>query len=461
MELTKSKNHNPNYLARIIYLDDSNFSKHPNADKLKLVHYNGNIISTSIDDNPGYYLYFPVECVISSEFLSFHNLYRNSKLNTNSDKKGFFEDSGRVKCIKLRGIASEGLIMPFRVLFDFIYKDQTLDETIINNTANKYLNVSFDTVNNIKLVWKYVIKYDQDKTGNKTIKSKIIDTIVDKQFRFHITTPKLQDDINVITPNDLIQLTIKEHGTSVIFCKLMTYKKLNLFEKLLDKINISINKTEYKTFCSSRKVIKDPILNPKIGQNYYDCDIWNLALEVIKNYLISGMSIYAEIVGYLPSGKLIQAKYDYGCIYDPQKYQYNKMTAIEMYNAKLFDIKIYRITETNVDGIVHEYSSRQVYDWCNKMGLHHMYELYYGYAKDLFNIDVDDYWNENFVEKLRETYLEKDSILCNNKVPEEGIVIRREVSDIDVYKFKSNRFLQNESQELDKGTIDIESIQEQ
>lgn len=135
------------------------------------------------------------------------------------------------------------------------------------------------------------------------------------------------------------------------------------------------------------------------------------------------------------------------------------MTAAQMYSAKLFDIIVYRITTTNVDGKVYEYSAKQVRDWCLSNGLHPVVELYYGFAKDLFELDTQHYWNENFIDKLREKYLEGDSVLCKNKVPEEGIVLRREESNIDVYKLKSNRFLQKETQELDKGVIDIESAQ--
>ena len=130
-----------------------------------------------------------------------------------------------------------------------------------------------------------------------------------------------------------------------------------------------------------------------------------------------------------------------------------------MYSAKLFDIIVYRITMTNVDGKVHEYSAKQVKDWCLANGLHPVNELYYGLAKDLFNLDLEQHQNENFIDKLRETYLEGDLVLCNNRVLEEGIVLRREVSNIDVYKLKSNRFLQKETQELDKGVIDIKSAQ--
>lgn len=425
MKLTISKDANINYLAKIIKLDDSNFSPHPNADKLKLVHLYGNTISTSIDAEPGIYVYFPVECVIAAEFLRFHNLYRESTLNTNPEEKGFFEESGRVKCVKLRGIASEGFIMPYSALYRFAIDPNTnpVNLLTIYEDAQKLIDTSFDTVENTKLVWKYVVKVKTSgvNLNSKSKKATMSDKIIDQQFRFHIDTPKLQDNIYKLSPKDLIQISIKQHGTSAIFCNLLTKRKLNWKERIACKLGISVVDQEYTTFCSSRKVIKDPLLNPSLTQGYYDCDIWNLGLEVIKNYLIKGMTVYAEIVGYMPTGSAIQGTWDYGCIYDPKVYNYKEMSAAQMYQAKLFDIIIYRITFTNVDGKVYEYSAKQVHDWCIENNLHPVYELYYGYAKDLFDIDTQTHWNENFIDKLKENYLEKDSILCNNKVPEEGM----------------------------------------
>ena len=88
-----------------------------------------------------------------------------------------------------------------------------------------------------------------------------------------------------------------------------------------------------------------------------------------------------------------------------------------------------------------------------------MPELYYGYAKDLFNIDNNlplTEWQEQFYTKLREYYLEKDDPLCKNKVPDEGIVLRVEQLDLEVYKLKSDKFFARETKELDKGIINIE-----
>lgn len=136
-------------------------------------------------------------------------------------------------------------------------------------------------------------------------------------------------------------------------------------------------------------------------------------------------------------------------------------TAKEMLEAKLFKIVVYRITSTNVSGKVFEWSTQQIKNWCNKRQIGTVTELYYGPAKKLFpRLTVKTHWHENFLKHLREQYLENDSVLCLNKVPEEGIVLRREVNNISVFKLKANAFLQKETASLDKGIVDIESAQE-
>ena len=156
------------------------------------------------------------------------------------------------------------------------------------------------------------------------------------------------------------------------------------------------------------------------------------------------MTIFAEIVGYLPNGSYIQKNYDYNC-------QDNE-----------FEIRIYRITNTNVDGKVFEYSARQVKYWCIARGLKSVIEIYYGYAGDLFNKLKGKHkksafsFERDFLELLQIEYLEKDSIYCQNTVPEEGIVLRVETNDIEVYKLKSDRFYEYETKELDSGVENIE-----
>jgi hypothetical protein len=66
----------------------------------------------------------------------------------------------------------------------------------------------------------------------------------------------------------------------------------------------------------------------------------------------------------MPNGQMIQKDYDYKCVYNPKSFDYQKMTPKQMYHARLFDIVVYRITYTNVDGKVFEFSTQQVKEFC-------------------------------------------------------------------------------------------------
>jgi hypothetical protein len=65
---------------------------------------------------------------------------------------------------------------------------------------------------------------------------------------------------------------------------------------------------------------------------------------------------------------------------------------------------------------------------------------------------------EVFIETLKKKFVnDSNSIFCNNPVPEEGICVRRDGLNIDIFKLKSFRFLEYETKNLDKGEIDIET----
>ena len=60
---------------------------------------------------------------------------------------------------------------------------------------------------------------------------------------------------------------------------------------------------------------------------------------------------------------------------------------------------------------------------------------------------------------MKETYLEKLDPICNNRVPDEGVCIRREGLEIDTYKLKSFAFLQLASDLFDQDYVDLEDTQ--
>lgn len=66
--------------------------------------YNCLVGKDSNQDVP--YVFFPAECELNKWFLYYNNLYRNSSLNFDDTKKGFFEDNGRVRAVKFKGVVS-------------------------------------------------------------------------------------------------------------------------------------------------------------------------------------------------------------------------------------------------------------------------------------------------------------------------------------------------------------------
>lgn len=228
------------------------------------------------------------------------------------------------------------------------------------------------------------------------------------------------------------------------------YEKV--FEFLTRK---EIDDTRYDYLWSSRSVVKNPYYNETTGGGFYGVDVWKYADDVVRPHLQKGMTAYYEIVGYLPNGGAIQKlggkAFDYG--FEPPKGEYKY--------GENFGIQIYRLTYTNPDRRVYEFSARQVQQWCVKEGLKPVEEYYYGYAKDLYpELSLTEHWNENFIQKLasdKNFFMECESPTCNNKVPHEGVVIKIENSLSEAYKLKCIKFLEGESKSLDKGEVDIET----
>ena len=449
MKLDQSSKFNRNYSAKIVEVTE--FVKHPNpkCERLKMAIVDGFHIAVSIDTQPGKYIYFPVECCINNSYLAANNLFRKGIMNSNPDIKGFFETNCRVRAIKLQGVPSEGFLMPIDSLTDwmlFIKKD---------TSPGVEVGTEFDTVEDEWLCKKYIV-VSKVQTPSSRITKKVkkkLNKVDNTQFRFHYDTVIIKRCPWVIQPDSLISLTYKMHGTSGISSRVLCYKPYSMWQKIKMKLGINVPRERYYDYLwSSRTVIKDPYYNPNVSQGYYNVDVWKLAHDVVSPKLLKGMSAYYEICRFLPNGNYIQKDFDYGCI--PPKSEGDYKEGVN------FKIYIYRLTYTNEDGNVFEFSARQVQQWCNENGLHPVIEAYYGYAKDLYSdLDIGNHWNENFIDRLandKNFYMELDSPHCTNKVPHEGLIIKIENFKSEAFKLKCNRFLNKETELLDKGYSDIE-----
>ena len=440
---SKSKEYNENYLATIVKLQ--NLRKHSNADRLQcLAIYGNNVITGLSAKENDLYVYFPLECAISADFLKYTNSFRDNSLNQDSLQKGMFEANCRVKAVRLRGEKSEGYVVPVseieKFCKDFLSKEIKISE--------KDVGTDFDEICNHVLCKKYIpANQRQASIGNKKTKGnvkKYQTRLIENQFHFHPSTEQLKRNVDKINPNDFIVITEKYHGTSFVVSNVLVKKKLSLIDKIGKFFGMSVIDTEYGMLYSSRSVLKNIAMDDgKQNNHFYDSDVWKIVADKVFPNLKKGYSAYGEIVGYTPSGRFIQSNYDYGC------------------PPGSLDYIVYRMTYTNVDGDVFELSPSQMNEYCFQFGIKSPIVHYSGKAKDLYpDLNVEEHWHENFLNCLIKNYLEKDCIFCKSKpkIPAEGVILRVDKPNVwEVYKLKSFRFLMQETAELDKNQVDIET----
>lgn len=427
---------NPNYCAVVVEI--TNTVDLPNCDNVKGAIIYGNHVIVGKDTPHGLKgIYFPAETQLSEEFLSHNNLYRDSERNKDTTKAGYFETNRRIRTMKFRGHKSEGFFCPIEYL-SYILTKKELDELAVGDT--------FDHICNKQICKKYAIDIpvqNGPKVPRRTKKLAKFDRLVPGQFNLHIDTLNARLNIRKLSPEDTISISRKLHGTSWIVGKVNTRKKLPWYLNLLKKF-LPINENEYSALYSSRNIIKNKYVNPDAAGGYYNYDLWKDISSRVENVIPKGITLYGEAVGQLPSGKWIQPGYDYGT------------------RPKEFELYVYRITFTNIDGKVFEFSWPQIQEFCNTVGLKMVPTLYYGKAKDYApQIPTETHWHENFLGKLEKDFmLDRDCPLCSTGVPEEGVVIRPEkLYSCEPLKLKNFRFLGKETELLDKGFLDMESEQ--
>ena len=448
MKLIKSAKANINYLAKVVDITD--FLQHPNAERMKIAQVGGYKVCVGIDEPAGRYVYFPVNSEINPNLLSYCNLYRHTEKNANTEKAGFFNDNGRVTAIKLRGFPSEGFLLPYEQLKNFIADTLNLKLSDVENNTD--FDIATEKDKDFWICKKYIVArhltQGQSGSGKRQKRVALFNKVLDTQFRFHYDTVRIQNDKWAINPYDLISITEKIHGTSGISAYVLCKKKPTLINKIKNWFGDSGK--EYDYLYASRSVVKNATETTNPG-GYYGCDIWAEADKIIRPHLQKGMTIYYEIVGFLPTGAYIQKNYDYGCV-PPELGE-------AFMHEKHFKVRVYRITMTNVDGYVHEFSAHEVQIWCKNNGLIPVTEYFYGLAKDLYNIPVDDNWTDVFWDTMandKKLYMECNSPSCSNNVPHEGLVIKKEDMISRAWKLKCFAFLNGEQKELDAGIENIE-----
>ena len=418
-----------NYLAKVVRLDHNR--KHSNADRLLCwnVEYK-NVITDLSYNNGEVVIYFPELSQINSELLSYLNLYNDKTLNQDPNVSGYFSHKGIVKTQSFRGEKSEGFVLKFDVLKQWL---DTKDIGLF--AANTYVSQEFDYVGEIQICNKYEPPVRNSGTQpNLGKKQKVSDILIPDQFRFHVETSHLEKNLHKVIDKEVI-ITWKLHGSSCILSRVKGKRQLKWYEKILLKLGVKIITEEYVDIYSSGKP-KSGLPKGIVGQylntntSFYATNIWEKTYRNFEHTLEPGITLYGEIVG-----QGVQGNYDYS----------------KLCNMGTIGFLVYRITRTNDVGIVDEFTWDQLVEYCDKHNLNFVPLVYRGTLDRLSVLESD-----TPIDSLRRMFLEKPSIWCTNNVPEEGIVVRTDVP-FQAYKLVSFAYKQKESADIENGIINEES----
>ena len=373
-----------------------NLRPHPNADRLQMGECFGNtvIVSLEYEDNQ-LGVYFPSDGQLSTEFAEANNLLRK-KDDAGNNIGGYMDpDKRNVTAIKLRGEKSDGLFLPLTSLETF------------GDIAELHEGDRIDNFNGHEICCKYVprknVRQGHVSDGNRTRKKKVP---VAPLFTEHADTEQLAYNLGAFKPGDEIEITLKMHGTSQRTAHLPVLVGYN--DSPWCELRNAWNKMWHDIF-----KVKTPFEEDHDGEPIYDWGyVSGTRRTVLENFeggyygsnefreahskffegkLWKGEEVYYEVVGFTHTGSPIMASCDnkklndkefvkqygketvfsYGCYADPRVYMdgepFNMSNCINP--PKQSDIYVYRMTMTNEDGDVVEYTPNFMRYRCEQMGV--------------------------------------------------------------------------------------------
>lgn len=341
--------------------------KHPNADRLQIAIIFGASVIVDLKTKVGDLgVYFPIDLQLSEEYCRENDLVRRKDENGNA-AGGYLDPNKRnIRAMRFRGSPSEGLFMPLETLK---YTGQTKFE----------VGEKIFIINGHEICRKYIprnsYKSSTPKAGNKTRKKRVP---LAPLFAEHADTEQLVYNLDSFYKGDLIEITLKMHGTSGRTGYLPKLKKMkrSLLDIILRREGTPIYDWGYVT--GTRRVV----LNDFDGGFYGDNSFREKHAKFFEGKLNKGETVYYEIVGFLDSGapimpsvanskisdKAFSKKYgptttfSYGCA---SKAFYDQANDKEIPQS---DCYVYRMTMTNEDGDVVEYTPDYMRYRCEQMG---------------------------------------------------------------------------------------------
>ena len=348
-----------------------------NADRLNLCEVFGNttVVDKSVNEED-LYLYLPTDGQISVEFGEANNLFRK-KDDAGNNIGGFVDPVKRnISAIRLRGNKSDGLVLPLSSLSSF-GDISGLKEGDIVTVFNGHV-----------IAEKYIPRRPDSSrarsAGNKTRKKKVPTAPL---FAEHADTEQLAYNLGAFKAGDEIEITLKMHGTSQRTGYLPVLKgyKRTFLDWLFRREGKPVYDWGYVS--GTRRVVLDNYDGGFYGSNEFR----EQHSKIFVGKLNKGETVYYEVVGFTTSGQPIMSSANNAKLQDKEFIkQYGKETVfsygcspeasttwlpdgegdlILIGRTKQSDIYVYRMTMTNEDGDVVEYTPDFMRYRCEQMGV--------------------------------------------------------------------------------------------
>ena len=374
------------YIVKIEHL-----RKHNNADRLQIATIFGNDVIVGLDTRIGDIgIYFPTDLQLSEEYCRENDLVRRKDENGNPAGGYLDPEKRNIRAMKLRGEKSDGLFMPLSSL-------NYIDSVSIN------IGDKIDVLEGHEICRKYIPRTNQartnNRTGNHTRKKKVN---IAPLFAEHADTEQLVYNLSDFKVNDGVEITLKMHGTSQrtgylpilkgyndsFACRVgNTFRRVLAYLREEEEYEIKHDGTpvyDWGYISGTRRVVLD---GWEDGGFYGTNAFRKQHADKFEGKLHKGETVYYEVVGFTDTGTPIMAEAQNSRVQDKEfTKQYGKTTVFSYGCSKdgnpQSDFYVYRMTMTNEDGDVVEYSPDFMRYRCEQMGVKCVPVMWKGYIDD-------------------------------------------------------------------------------
>jgi hypothetical protein len=404
---------------------------HSNADRLQIATFFGNDTCVGLDVKVGDKgIYFPTDLQLSTAYCEANNLVRK-KDDAGNEIGGFLDPVKRnVKTIRLRGEPSDGIYCPIESL---AFTGIDLNDLTVGMTI--------DTVNGVEICQKYIPRTKSSggvKQGNKTRKKKVP---VAPLFAEHADTEQLAYNLHAFRPGDHVEITLKMHGTSgrTGYLPVLKGYKRSLLDRILRREGTPIYDWGYVS--GTRRVVLESYEGGFYGNNSFR----EKHSKTFEGKLLKGETVYYEIVGFTDAGAPIMGdgdnrkihdkdflkqygdttRFSYGCAPDggdqPDIHDEN-CGAPWVVKGPRSDIYVYRMTMTNEDGAVIEYTPDYMRYRCEQMGVKSV-PVFTSFIVHPEDLEMDTRTVGEIVKDCAEKYYDGPDPVGKTHI-REGVVVR-------------------------------------